>query len=361
MSSEPYSNHETHSCVAQCPAGEALALSLATFLSALFFPCSLHSLLSTLHSLLSRLSLISLLFSLVSSTANCLAIIEIELNRSAYPGKIHNSLSACIGCNKKFKTIGGHCTNHHSNKRWCHPSQSTCSEQVSSIQTAAAAGLDPNGRCGPNYGDTACATAAEPYCNENNGLCGSTAAHMNAQASEAYDYCGPSSTVMLGESGAQQQKLDGQFFHCAEGYFLKVADQKCGVVDGMVDLGGNYPAGSSVPESKAACAKACDDRSGCTHYTWFSDRSCRTFTSCNTLNPLASSGFNSYICEKSRLGNSHKPCPATFPHLEQWQSSGVWFCYKSAGNGGGVCSYFGNALAPNGGSWGRSQGACPGN
>ena len=49
--------------------------------------------------------------------------------------------------------------------------------------------------------------------------------------------------------------------------------------------GPNWPAGSSAAESQAACAAACNDRAGCTHYVWFSDRGCRTYTTCTELVP----------------------------------------------------------------------------
>merc|ERR1712238_155893 len=54
-----------------------------------------------------------------------------------------------------------------------------------------------NGRCGPSYGSTSCPEYA-PFCNEDNGWCGASSAHQNAQPTTTYDYCipsGPSSYV----------------------------------------------------------------------------------------------------------------------------------------------------------------------
>ena len=80
-------------------------------------------------------------------------------------------------------------------------------------------------------------------------------------------------------------------------------NQICGTqIDGSpgeVNLGGpNWPsAGSSDLESEEACAVACSDRKGCTHYNWFNDKGCRTSTNCNQT---VSFGWNirSFICEK---------------------------------------------------------------
>lgn len=44
-------------------------------------------------------------------------------------------------------------------------------------------------RCGPKFNDLACRTLQWPYCNANNGFCGSTDAHRVAQESTEYDYC----------------------------------------------------------------------------------------------------------------------------------------------------------------------------
>lgn len=45
------------------------------------------------------------------------------------------------------------------------------------------------GRCGPSYGNLGCPDVRSPYCNVNNGYCGSTDAHRDAQESTEYDYC----------------------------------------------------------------------------------------------------------------------------------------------------------------------------
>lgn len=51
---------------------------------------------------------------------------------------------------------------------------------------------EPNreiGRCGPLHEHLACPALRRPYCNINNGFCGSTDAHRDAQESTEYDYC----------------------------------------------------------------------------------------------------------------------------------------------------------------------------
>lgn len=51
---------------------------------------------------------------------------------------------------------------------------------------------EPNreiGRCGPLYEHLACPALRSPYCNANNGHCGSLDAHRDAQESTEYDFC----------------------------------------------------------------------------------------------------------------------------------------------------------------------------
>lgn len=45
------------------------------------------------------------------------------------------------------------------------------------------------GRCGPSYGNLGCPDVRSPYCNANNGYCGSTDAYRDAQESTEYDFC----------------------------------------------------------------------------------------------------------------------------------------------------------------------------
>lgn len=44
-------------------------------------------------------------------------------------------------------------------------------------------------RCGPLYEHLACPALRSPYCNANNGCCGSTDAHRDAQENTEYDFC----------------------------------------------------------------------------------------------------------------------------------------------------------------------------
>ena len=80
-------------------------------------------------------------------------------------------------------------------------------------------------------------------------------------------------------------------------------DQICGTQlsgsAGEINLGGpGWPsATSSKNESEEACATACNDRSGCTHYMWFDDKGCRTQTSCSEAVSI-DWNIKSFVCEK---------------------------------------------------------------
>ena len=53
-----------------------------------------------------------------------------------------------------------------------------------------------------------------------------------------------------------------------------------------------------------------------------------------------------------RVGEKN-PCPATHPFLEEWRTSGNYYCYSKQGNSGPVCSIKqGRITAPAGGQWG---------
>ena len=64
-----------------------------------------------------------------------------------------------------------------------------------------------SGRCGPDHGDDACIQGS-PYCNEDNGWCGSTSAHQNAQASVEYDYCSGECKHLLASPPLRPPTLD---------------------------------------------------------------------------------------------------------------------------------------------------------
>ena len=70
--------------------------------------------------------------------------------------------------------------------------------------------------------------------------------------------------------------------------------------------GPNWPAGSTDQQSRDACAAECTKRAACTHFTWFSDRGCQTFNSCeNTKNAQAAAG----ISAKGQSGVVLRPQP----------------------------------------------------
>ena len=71
---------------------------------------------------------------------------------------------------------------------------------------------------------------------------------------------------------------------------------------GEINLGGpGWPsATSTVTESQDACAEACNERYGCTHYMWFDDNGCRTQTSCSQTVSWPYT-IKSFICEKGIL------------------------------------------------------------
>lgn len=67
-----------------------------------------------------------------------------------------------------------------------------CGEIFTAVNATWAASCPPtreDERCGPLYEGAACPTAMYPYCNEENGWCGITDAHRDAQSSTAYDFC----------------------------------------------------------------------------------------------------------------------------------------------------------------------------
>lgn len=90
---------------------------------------------------------------------------------------------------------------------------------------------------------------------------------------------------------------------CSDGYNLTAINQICGTQQwqgvGEVDLGGpNWPSATSTDtESQEACAEACNERYGCTHYMWFADKGCRTQSSCSQT-VTSTLTANSIICEK---------------------------------------------------------------
>ena len=71
---------------------------------------------------------------------------------------------------------------------------------------------------------------------------------------------------------------------------------------GEINLGGpGWPSPtSSDTESQDACAEACNERYGCTHYMWFDDKGCRTQTSCSQTVSWPDT-VKSFICEKGIL------------------------------------------------------------
>jgi len=75
--------------------------------------------------------------------------------------------------------------------------------------------IDSGWRCGPLVGNTHCKSPVDQFCNEENGWCGSTAAHRDAQPSDAYDYesipisCRPaSSSCSDGEQNGDEAGVD---------------------------------------------------------------------------------------------------------------------------------------------------------
>jgi hypothetical protein len=48
--------------------------------------------------------------------------------------------------------------------------------------------INPDRRCGPNHGHKYCTDRYWPYCHENNGWCGHSDAHLNAQPSKRYNF-----------------------------------------------------------------------------------------------------------------------------------------------------------------------------
>lgn len=64
--------------------------------------------------------------------------------------------------------------------------------------------------------------------------------------------------------------------------------------------GPNWPTTQSTDkESGKACADECNNQPGCTHYIWFSDKGCRTQTSCSEA--VAGYGHvTSFICAKGK-------------------------------------------------------------
>jgi len=100
------------------------------------------------------------------------------------------------------------------------------------------------GRCGPKYSGCKCDLPTRRYCNENNGWCGNTDAHKNAQASEKYDFDGPE-------------------HDCMDGYEKKVGDISG---FGYVTVGGQRRGGGETVEECDECGELCSDIDACLSY-----------------------------------------------------------------------------------------------
>merc|ERR1712150_136975 len=76
---------------------------------------------------------------------------------------------------------------------YCNTDNGWCGETDAHKDAQAGDQYDcrPSGRCGPLFGDRSCDCSGwEIYCNTDNGWCGDTDAHKNAQAGDEYD-CKP--------------------------------------------------------------------------------------------------------------------------------------------------------------------------
>ena len=120
---------------------------------------------------------------------------------------------------------------------------------------------------------------------------------------------------------------------CATGYSLNATNQICGTQlsgsAGEIDLGGpDWPSASfSKNESEEACAKECNDRSGCTHYMWFDDKGCRTQTACTQT--IATSVKN-FICKKGILNWKHfEKCVRYMESKKREQHNKIDFRWKT--------------------------------
>ena len=87
------------------------------------------------------------------------------------------------------------------------------------------------------------------------------------------------------------------------GYTVSATDVVCDAGAGgeQVKGGPGWPCTTATDgESKIACATSCNDRYGCTYYTWSSDKGCRTYTSCSS-HVAGSEYVTEYVCEKEGL------------------------------------------------------------
>ena len=105
--------------------------------------------------------------------------------------------------------------------------------------------------------------------------------------------------------------------HCGDANFALTAKHRlCAAEGGEFNMGGpNWPSsGSTDAESRTACAAACNRRFGCTHYVWFSDKGCRTYTSCARY----ASGFTNrteYVCELRGMAADLHPHACRLTHI----------------------------------------------
>ena len=85
---------------------------------------------------------------------------------------------------------------------------------------------------------------------------------------------------------------------CGDPHYRLVAmDQICSSGE-LTGNGPSWPSAlSSDEESKAACAAACNARACCTHYTWFEDKGCRTYSACSSYSS-GLTGITEYTCER---------------------------------------------------------------
>ena len=145
----------------------------------------------------------------------------------------------------------------HAHTWVCHYSH-RCASRFNSSQLTSGRKCDfsRRGRCGPQFNNITCGGGgAEPipswavYCNEENGWCGITDAHRNAQASTAYDF--------EADSGGY---CDGEDTNAVTAYSVRECLDECREAGYSSLLGTQFPDVFSGCCNKLSCAQACMSR-----------------------------------------------------------------------------------------------------